>query len=366
MNQTVNGMFCELLRVALGLSQVFPYIPTDKEWLALYTMAHRQTLLGVAYNAIARLPKESQPPRLLMLLWARDAEAIRGKNRLFYQESARYTQLFAERGFRSAILKGQANARLYPDPFSRQPGDIDIYVPGGFDKVLELLHSLGIQNLEHVTPNYHDIEFVDEKGVLVEVHHKPTSATYAVRLNKTYDEILKVLEPELENLMLTPEGFFSPSIRFALLMQLVHLYKHALLSGVSLRQYMDYYMLLTHSTEADRQYTWEFAKKIGMRQGCAAIMGVLDRVFMLPQDKMLCKPSKFFSRILYRATFAEGDFGAKKTYKRNVFKRWIGDRFNNLRIFPIAPQYYIYKESKYWINTISLIPERIRRRKIAL
>ena len=301
-----------------------------------------------------------------MLLWARDAEAIRGKNRLFYQKSARYTQLFAERGFRSAILKGQANARLYPDPFSRQPGDIDIYVPGGFDKVLELLHSLGIQNLEHVTPNYHDIEFVDEKGVLVEVHHKPTSATYAVRLNKTYDEILKVLEPELENLTLTPEGFYSPSIRFALLMQLVHLYKHALLSGVSLRQYMDYYMLLAHSTEADRQYTWEFAKKIGMRQGCAAIMGVLGRVFKLPQDKMLCKPSKFFSRILYRATFAEGDFGAKKTYKRNVFKRWIGDRFNNLRIFPIAPQYYIYKEFKYWINTISLIPERIRRRKIAL
>ena len=366
MNQTVTGMFCELLRVALGLSQVFPYIPTDKEWQALYTMAHRQTLLGVAYNAIVRLPKESQPPRLLMLLWARDAEAIRGKNRLFYQESAHYTQLFAERGFRSAILKGQANARLYPDPFSRQPGDIDIYVPGGFDKVLELLHRLGIQNLEHVTPNYHDVEFVDEKGVLVEVHHKPTSATYAVRLNKTYDEILKVLEPELENLTLTPEGFYSPSIRFALLMQLVHLYKHALLSGVSLRQYMDYYMLLTHSTEADRQYTWEFAKKIGMRQGCAAIMGVLGRVFKLPQDKMLCKPSKFFSRILYRATFAEGDFGAKKTYKRNVFKRWISDRFNNLRILPIAPQYYIYKESKYWINTISLIPERIRRRKIAL
>ena len=70
--------------------------------------------------------------------------------------------------------------------------------------------------------------------------------------------------------------------------------------------------------------------------------------------------------MLYRATFAEGDFGAKRTYKRNVFKRWISDRFNNLRIFPIAPQYYIYKESKYWINTISLIPERIRRRKIAL
>ncbi len=366
MKRSLDEMFCGLLRVALGLSQVFPYIPTPKEWQALYTMAHRQTLLGVVYNALARLPKESQPPHLLMLLWARDAEAIRGKNLLMNQESARYTQLFAERGFRSAILKGQANARLYPDPLSRQPGDIDIYVPGGYDKAQELLHSLGIQNLEHLTPDYHDIEFINEKGVLVEVHHKPTSATYAIRLNKTYDEVLKVLEPELENVTLTPEGFYSPSIRFALLMQLVHLFKHALLSGVSLRHYMDYYILLTRSTEADRQYTWEFAQKIGMKNGCAAIMGVLGRVFKLPQDKMLCKPSRFYSRVLYKSTFAEGDFGAKKAYNRNVLRRWFNDRVQNLRIFPIAPRYYIYKESNYWVKTISLIPERIRRRKIAL
>jgi len=366
LKHSLDEMFCELLRVALGHSQVFPFKPTSKEWQALYTMVHRQTMLGVAYNAIERLPKESQPPRLLMLLWARDAEAIRGKNRLFNQESAHYTQMFAERGFRSAILKGQANARLYPDPFSRQPGDIDIYVPGGFEKVQELLLSLGLQGLKHLTPDYHDIEFVDEKGVLVEVHHKPTSATYAVRLNKTYDEILKFLEPELENLTLTPEGFYSPSIRFALMMQLVHLYKHALLSGVSLRQYTDYYMLLTHSTKADRQYTWEFAKRIGMQRGCTAIMGVLGIVFKLPREQMLCAPSKFYSKVLYRATFAEGDFGAKRTYKRNVFKRWFNDRIWNLRIFPMSPRYSIYKEFKYWIATISLIPERIRRRKIAL
>ncbi len=359
-------MFCELLRVALGHSQVFPFKPTSKEWQALYTMAHRQTMLGVAYNAIERLPKESQPPRLLMLLWARDAEAIRGKNRLFNQESAHYTQMFAERGFRSAILKGQANARLYPDPLSRQPGDIDIWVSGGYEKVQALLKSLGLQNLQHLTPDFHDIEFVNDKGVLVEVHHKPTSATYAVRLNKTYDEILKVLDTELENLTLTPEGFYSPSIRFALLMQLVHLYKHALLSGVSLRQYMDYYILLMHSTEADRKYTWEFAKKIGMRNGCAAIMGVLELVFKLPREKMLCNPSKFYSKVLYRSTFAEGDFGAKKAYKRNVFIRWLNDRMQILRVLPMSPRYYLYREFNYWIETISLIPERIRRRKIAL
>ena len=29
--------------------------------------------------------------------------------------------------YQTAILKGQANARLYPDKHARQPGDIDIF-----------------------------------------------------------------------------------------------------------------------------------------------------------------------------------------------------------------------------------------------
>ena len=40
-----------------------------------------------------------------------------------------------------AILKGQANARLYPDKFSRETGDIDIWVEGGRESVLALLQT---------------------------------------------------------------------------------------------------------------------------------------------------------------------------------------------------------------------------------
>ena len=35
--------------------------------------------------------------------------------------------------YQTAILKGQANARLYPDKHARQPGDVDIWVEGGLD-----------------------------------------------------------------------------------------------------------------------------------------------------------------------------------------------------------------------------------------
>ena len=56
------------------------------------------------------------------------------------------------------MLKGLANARLYPEPLSRQSGDIDIWVPCGCDKVERLLLGMGLRH------------FMDY-FVLLEVHY---------------------------------------------------------------------------------------------------------------------------------------------------------------------------------------------------
>lgn len=114
-----------LLRLALGLSQNDPLPLSKEDWLALYNLASKQSVLGLAYAGIQKLPKESQPPREVALQWARRAEIIRGYNQLLNREAAKLTEIFSGQGRRSAVLKGPANARLYPDPLSRQCGDID-------------------------------------------------------------------------------------------------------------------------------------------------------------------------------------------------------------------------------------------------
>lgn len=367
MNQPIDKMFCKILQVALGLSQDFPYTPTEKEWETLYTMAARQTLLGVAYNAIERLPKASQPPIDIALSWSQDAEAIRGKNRQMNQEAAHYTQIFAEKGFRSAILKGQANARLYPDPFSRHPGDIDIWVSGGYDNIKKMLQDMGIkihdygQEIPHIT-------FKNPNGIEIEVHHKPSADNHIKN-----DEFQKILTNELEMATLTPEGFYSPSIRFALLMQLAHIQKHIIELGIGFRHYMDYFILLSHSTKEDRNFAWFYAKKFGMSYPCSAIMGVLELIFELPREKMLCKPSKIRSKYLYNSSLKEGNFGFNKrpnskTKSKHWYKIkfWFKRRINKFYKFPINPLYVILTEIKYWKYFFSSIPERIRRRSITL
>ena len=364
MNYSMENMFCKLLRAALGLSQDFPYTPTEQEWEALFTMAQQQSVLCVVYNAFVRLPEESRPPRQLRLRYAAFVESKRGRNLLMNQEAARYTRLFEERGFRSVILKGQANARLYPDPLSRQAGDIDIWVLGGYDKVKQLLVDLGLISKEIFSPRvFRHISFRSENGIDIEVHHRP--AEIPLR-NREFQEFLLV---ESKNSTLTPEGFYSPTIRFALIMQLQHLYHHYKREGVGFRHLMDYFVLLTHSTEADREFAWSKIKRFGLGHACAGIMWVLGKVFALPREQMLCPPDKRRGLRLYREALEGGNFG--RSTPRNISKhskliRWFKDRARSVSWLGFDPLYAFLDEIQYWKTTIPLIPERIKRRKVFL
>ncbi|MBR6943396.1 MAG: nucleotidyltransferase family protein [Fibrobacter sp.] len=364
MKDSLDTLFCKLLRVALGLSHEFPNNLSDNDWNALFLMAKQQTLLGVLYNAFSQLPKESLPSRVVAIRWSGAAEMVRGVNRLMNQEAARYTQLFNKKGVKSVILKGQANARLYPDPLSRQAGDIDIWIPGGYDSVARILLEMRlISEKLFVDDKIHHIGFRNENNIDVEVHHKASSDI--LFRNKEFQELLL---NEIDNVTLAPEGFYVPSIRFALLMQLVHLQHHFFYGGLGLRQYMDYYILLRHSTESDREYVWKCIKRFGLRYACSAVMGVLEKVFELPHEQMLCAPSKKRGLRLYKMAFDGGNFGKYAQTKNNVcfLKRWLKRRIHALQWFSFDPPNAFLREFQYWKNAISLIPVRIRHRRIAL
>ena len=77
---------------------------------------------------------------------------------------------FQKKGFRTCILKGRGNALMYPNPYSRTPGDIDIWVEGGDKRVISFVRSIS----PHEKASYHHIEFPSYKGVEIEVHYRPS------------------------------------------------------------------------------------------------------------------------------------------------------------------------------------------------
>ena len=362
-----NRAFYSILRMALDPEcrpSLFPYHLNESEWEYLHSECLRQLLVGVAYRAICHLPKEQKPPIELIYQWASEAEVIKGQNRQLNSKSAQLSQLFALHNHKTAILKGPANARLYPSALTRQCGDIDIWVDGGYDSVMALLNETGFSLSDRCLRSKHHVCLEpDENGIIVEVHHKPSSGNFNPFAKK---RLLRYLEREILNLEQVPEGFFIPSMKFALMMQLSHIQKHFIDDGIGLRQLTDYYILLRNSSPEDRREVSSMLKSFGLYKSCGAVMWIMEYVFELAPEMMLTKPDKRRGETMLAEIDASGNFGYNPRKKTSYFVNWLKRRYRSIRLIPFAPIEAVLHEIDYWRSYIRYIPLRIKYRKLSV
>ena len=131
---------------------------------------------------------------------------------------------------------------MYPNPYSRTPGDIDIWVEGGDKRVISFVHSIS----PHEKACYHHIEFPSYKGVEVEVHYRPSFLLrfrHNRKLQKYYERVKE--EQFSHRVMLGEQGEIAiPTVEFNLIFQLTHIFSHLMNEGIGLRQLVDYYYVL--------------------------------------------------------------------------------------------------------------------------
>ena len=346
-------------------------------------------MVGIAYAGIRRLPKEAQPPLEVVFQWASEAETVRGHNRMVNQEAARLTELFKAQGRRTAILKGAANARLYPDAFIRQCGDIDIWVEGGRESVVSLLRDLGMMPVEQVSMrtfffsrnksydelyaeareilsvSSHHVHLMQKmNGIEVEVHFKASSGNRNPFTNK---RLQRFLAAELENVELVPDGFCVPSLKFALAMQLSHIQRHFTSSGVGFKQIVDYFVLLQNASESDRKEIAGLLHKFGLYRSCGALMWILGHALGFERERMLCPPNEKLGKRLLEQILLGGNFGFyEKGVRLSMLPRWFFNRKRERRFWSFAPSEIIWMKIGYWKRTIRSIPIRIKLRKMSI
>lgn len=390
MQQSLTEVFFALLRLSLQgdavptssknkaiESKAFPFTEplTAEQWEQLFVLSKKQALMGVIYRGVQRLPASLQPPQELKDKWSKVAIRIMANNSLMNGTAAKLTQIFAERGRRTVILKGQANALLYPEPLLRQAGDIDILVEGGRGSVLKLLKEMGvmegvgideISNLHvHLSSTKFD-ESPTRKGISVEIHFVPTynNSPFTTRA------MCKFLAREISKpgaVNLSVGGFNCPPMTFALVMQLSHLSKHFYDEGIGLRQLADYHQLLIHSTEADRALVRKNLKNFGLHHIAGATMYVLSEIFKSPKDLMICEPDIRRGQQLYENILAGGNFGYySQECKLPTTKRWLADRIRPFRRFSFNISESIWHELRYIITFMRYIPKRVKYRKISV
>lgn len=331
--------FVLMMRYALGITVELPSSLSEAEWLAIYRTAQKQSVASVVFQGVKKLPSDLHPPLQILMTWAAEAERVAGKNRLLTEACRQLTQLFAGKGRRTAILKGQANARLYPEPLSRQPGDVDIWVEGGRDSVLHMLDDMALEyKIDYHHAHLHDLLY----GANVEVHFLPSSGNYFPLTNW---RLQKAVKEEIMKSEMTQEGFCVPTLRFALLMQMAHIQRHFLRTGIGLRHLTDYYLLLKNSS---CPITTRELRRLGLRQIAGAVMWVLGDLFKLERERMICPPDRKRGEMMEREIFKGGNFGYYSDKKKGVWGQFLHYRKRHLELFSFCPTEVIWGEMMFW------------------
>ena len=235
-------IFFDFLRFCIGSAKEIPGSLKEADWKELYVIAQKQALLGVLFHGIRQLPKELAPEQKLLMQWMVMAEQIRKQNIRLFQDSVKVCKNFENEGFANCILKGQGNALLYPNPYMRTPGDIDIYLSGGRRKIMKYV--------DRVCPNqvmrYHHVDFPVMKTA-IEVHFTPSYMFCPIhnrRMQKWFEE---VMGEQCNHRVSLPDGYGEihvPQVSFNVIYILSHLYRHIFTEGIGLRQLLDYYYVV--------------------------------------------------------------------------------------------------------------------------
>ena len=319
-------IFFDFLRFSIGSAKEIPGSLKEADWKELYRIAQKQALLGVLFYGIRRLPKELAPEQKILMQWMVMAEQIRKQNIRLFLDSVKVCKNFENKGFANCILKGQGNALLYPDPYMRTPGDIDIYLTGGRKKIMKYV--------DRVCPTqvmrYHHVDFPVMKTA-IEVHFTPSymfCPIYNQRMQKWFEE---VMGEQCNHRVSLPDGYGEihvPQASFNVIYILSHLYRHIFTEGIGLRQLLDYYLVLvkwhtdlTNLTDSNKslpqmtQINTDLdalrhkLKYLGLWKFAQAVMYVLHEVFGLSEDRMIAPMDEREGRFLLDEIMRGGNFG---------------------------------------------------------
>ena len=352
-------IFFDFLQFCIKTVAEIPASVKDADWKVMYAIAKKQALIGVLFHGIKQLPKELAPDAGLLMQWMGMAQKIRQQNIRLFLDSAKVCKKFKEVGFRNCILKGQVNALLYPDPYMRTSGDIDIYLDGGRNRVMQYINK--------VCPNqvmrYHHVDFPVMKSA-IEVHFTPSYMFFPVHNRRMQKRFKKVMDLQCSNIVTLPDGYGEitvPTTSFNVIYILSHLYRHVFTEGIGLRQLLDYYFVLvkwhtdlTNLTESNKSLPQMMQistdldalrhelKYLGLWKFAGAMMYVLHETLGLPEEKMIAPVDVNEGRFLLAEIMQGGNFGQYDTRlgsKENEGKlhRYLRMSLRNLRFVKHYP-----------------------------
>ena len=289
----------------------------EMDWQGLYRFSCEQAIAGVVFDGVKRLGEKGvKPPFGLLMDWLALAQRIEGLNKLVNRRCVELTERLRKDGFESCILKGQGNTLMYPNPYTRTSGDIDVWICPVLPNekkgrnIQQIIRYVKAHHPEGKVV-YHHSDYGTFGGVEVEVHHRPSfmfNPFYNRRLQCWFEEEKK---RQFSHAVELPDGLGKvviPTLSFNCIYQLVHILNHEFYEGVGLRQLMDYYLLL-RARKGEGEDLKKTLRHLGLYHFAGAVMYVMREVFHMPEEYHIVPVDVRRGQLLMRDILKGGNFG---------------------------------------------------------
>lgn len=340
--------YFEFLQYSIGAREILPESAKAIDWRVIMKWAENQAIVGVIFEGLQKADKKVNIPFNVLMEWIAISEQIAGQNRILNKKCAKVLGELRRDGYECCIIKGQGNALMYPNPYSRTSGDIDVIIRNANRKSLM---QYARDKKETAECHYQHAEY-NEDGIGVELHFIPcymNNPMYHQKLQKWFNS-----QADKDNIwnndVELPDGAGSiaiPSVEYNLIHQLAHMMHHFFDEGIGLRQFVDYYFVLharneesgnlgiRNSGSGDLGMTLRF---LGLRKFAGAVMYVMKEVFALDEKYMIAPVDERRGKTLMEEILKGGNFGHHSGLaQNNAAKKYFQKTWRNMQLVKEYP-----------------------------
>ena len=346
---TKQEFFFWMLRSAMKQKTMGKFEMNPYEYSEIVELADKQSVLGIIIECLKNNQTKLQKKCVVHMMKVQNS--LVSGNRLLNKRATEVGKLFENAGFRYCIIKGQGNTLMYPNPMSRTPGDIDIWIDGDREQISKFV--------KERCPDTRDgrvhIDFPIFEDTVVEVHYHPSvlsSPTSHRRLQRWIKEqeeeqfSHRVTLPEME------EEICIPTPEFNVIQQMAHIMSHFFIEGIGLRQFIDYFYVLKNARhDIDYEKT---LRHLGMLKFAQGVMWVEKNVFEIEDEYLITKPNEKIGKLILNEIVAGGNFGRHDeryaTRKKGYLARGATDVIRLLKLSKYFPSEALWGIGRKIIN----------------
>lgn len=339
----MNHLFL-LLRLGLGLESIQSIDSTsfkelsEKDWESIKAMAECQGVAAIALDGLNELVSNCDGSfhigvadewwKIFLLKWSGSMLLIEQHNQQQIAVMNHLTYVFSQQNMETMVIKGQANGLMYPKPFHRAPGDIDIYLFGDYAKGNDIARILGAD----VNEGWYKHSEILYKGEIVENHRFFVHTREGKRSKLLQNELEEGLNNTEWNTF-SQSNVLLPPVQWNAKFLTYHACAHFLTEGLRLKQVLDWAMFLDKEQEnVDWAEFYAFCDRYHLRRFTDAMTSICkDYLSVRISNKVITTVSPYKERIITSTLFdddyiynaGESQWKSRLHVVKSMFKyRW--------------------------------------------